>query len=262
MDILKSIQKKELGALNELRRICEKHNIQYFLAQGTLIGAVRERGFIPWDDDIDIIIYCTELEKLIKIFRRESDSTYMITNYKIEKHFPLSWTKIRIANTRSCPVRYKDIPINWGICIDLFPIFPLSGSSLLRRFETALFKLARKTLMAEMTQYEDNRNLLELLMEKIPISVRHLFMDAGIWILTRHRNDSEYVFITCKGGHVMKRSLIFGGEQKLMFEGSLYPVPADCDGYLTALYGDYMTPPPKDEQKGHDMLMGEIEWQV
>lgn len=262
MDLLKSVQEKELGALNELRRICEKHNIQYFLAQGTLIGAVREQGFIPWDDDIDVIIPCSGLEKLIGIFQQEADRMYMITNYKIEKHFPLSWTKIRIANTRSCPVRYKAIPINWGICIDLFPIYPLSNSPVLRSLEIALFKLARKMLMAEMTRYEDNCNFAERMMEKIPVAIRHLFMDVSTWILARHRNDSEYVFITCKGGNVMKRSIIFGKEQKLQFEGALHPVPADYDSYLKTLYGDYMTPPPKDEQMGHDMLMGAIEWQV
>ena len=262
MDLIRLIQEKELGALNELRRICEKHDIQYFLAQGTLIGAAREQGFISWDDDIDVIIPCAELKRLIKIFPQEADRKYMITNYKIEKHFPLSWTKIRIANTKSCPVRYKDIPINWGICIDLFPVYPLSGRPMLRALEITLFKLARKMLMAEMTWYEDNRTVAERLMEKIPVPIRHLFMNVSTWILGRHRNDSEYVFITCKGGNVIKRSLLFGREQKLRFEGSLYPVPADYDGYLTALYGDYMTPPPKEEQMGHDMHMGEIEWQV
>ena len=68
MDLLKAIQKTELGALIELRRVCEKHNIRYFLAQGTLIGAAREKGFIPWDDDIDVIIPQKDLERLLEIF--------------------------------------------------------------------------------------------------------------------------------------------------------------------------------------------------
>lgn len=262
MELLKKIQEKELGALMELRRICDKHHIRYFLAQGTLIGAAREHGFIPWDDDIDVILPYQDLQKLVRLFPQEADSRYMITNYKIEKHYPLTWTKIRIAGTRSCPIRYRAIPIHWGICIDLFPIYPVSNHAFARKMEILFFKLARKLLLAEMTQYEGRRPVFTHILEKIPIAVRHLCMDASIWIFRRHKDDTDCVFVVCKGGIVVKRSIIFGQAQTLTFEQEQYAVPSDYDSFLKQQFGDYMTPPLEKERGGHDMRMGEIEWQI
>lgn len=262
MDLLKAIQKTELGALVELRRVCEKNNIRYFLAQGTLIGAVREKGFIPWDDDIDVLIPQNDLNRLLEIFPRKADGKYMITDHNIEAHYPLSWPKIRVRNTLSRPIQYKDIPINWGMCIDLFPIYSVSDNPLLRKLEIGFFKIARKALLSEMTRYEDGRDIITRLFEKIPIRVRHRLMNTSAKIFGRHGDDTEYVYVICKGGSMVKRDVIFGKEQKLTFEGLSYPVPSDYDGFLRAQFGDYMTPPPENERKGHDMRLGEIEWRL
>ena len=113
---LKDIQNKQYELFCELDRICKKHNIKYYMAQGTLIGAVRHGGHIPWDDDMDIIIPYKELNRLIEVFDKEKQVDCVITNYENEKHNPMTWSKIRANNTLSRPVRYKDIPINWGIC--------------------------------------------------------------------------------------------------------------------------------------------------
>lgn len=262
MDLLKAIQKTELGALVELRRVCEKNNIRYFLAQGTLIGAVREKGFIPWDDDIDVLIPQNDLNRLLEIFPRKADGKYMITDHNIEAHYPLSWPKIRVRNTLSRPIQYKDIPINWGMCIDLFPIYSVSDNPLLRKLEIGFFKIARKALLSEMTRYEDGRDIITRLFEKIPLRARHKLMNTSAKIFGRHGDNTEYVYATCKGGFVLKRSLIFGEERSLDFEGLSYPVPSDYDGFLRAQFGDYMTPPPENERKGHDMRLGEIEWRL
>lgn len=262
MEMLQQIQQKELGALEELRRICGRHRLRFYLAQGTLIGAVREKGFIPWDDDIDVIIPYGDLKKLMRIFPFEADEKYMITNHTVEEHYPLSWTKIRINGTRSCPVRYRGIPINWGICIDLFPIFPVSDNALARKAEIAFFKLARKMLLAEMTQYDGKRSAFTRLLEKLPISARHFFADMSIKMLERHGGDTKFVFVGCKGGTVFERGIIFGAERTMLFENNEYPVPSDYDSFLRRQFGDYMVPPPESERGGHDMRMGEIEWEI
>ena len=251
---LPDIQKAQCDILKEVARVCEKHNIKYFLAQGTLLGAVRHKGFIPWDDDIDTAMLREDYEKIaeaVEIFPSESNNKdYFITNHHIEKHYMLTWTKIRSVNTLSRPKRYKNIPVNWGICIDLFPILPISNNSFVRKCEIVFFKVSRKMLMAEMTKFEENHNAITRLLEKVPLCIRHFFADLSIKIFNMHKN-SEYVFAVCKGAKVIKRDIIFGTEQRLTFEDRDYPAPSDYHAYLTEMYGDYMTPPPESERGGH-----------
>lgn len=261
-DMLKKIQQTELEILKETNRICKKNHIQYFLGQGTLLGAAKYQGFIPWDDDIDLLIPYDELKKLIDIFPKEASQHYIITNHTAEKHYPLSWTKIRSKNTLSRPKRYSDIPINWGVCIDLFPLYPISNFKVLRKLEVFNFKIATKLMMAEFTKYEDNHTAFERILEKVPICLRHFYLNISIKLLTMHKNNSEYILLPCKGVRIFKRSLIFGKETHLQFENETYPVPTDYHTYLSLNYGDYMSPLPKSEQRGHDLKMGEIEWKL
>ncbi|MCH5186066.1 MAG: LicD family protein [Oscillospiraceae bacterium] len=259
---LKSIQKVQYRILCETDRICRKHDIPYFLGQGTLLGAVKYKGFIPWDDDIDVLIPHDALKRLMKVFPEEADPEYFLTNYRVEKHMPLSWSKIRAVNTLSRPKRYKDIPINWGICIDLFPVYPICNLSLIRRAEEFLFRSANKIIMAEFTEYEEEHGRFERFLEKIPLWLRHRILSGVEHLLALHGNKSKYVLLPCKGIKVIRRSMIFGEPAKLLFEDREFPVPSDYDGYLTLNFGDYMAPLPADRQKGHDFKMGEIEWRL
>ena len=132
-DLLRQVQLTEYEMLKEIDRIAKKHNIKYYLGCGTLLGAVKYKKFIPWDDDIDLIIEYKELKKLIKVFKEEADPKYIITNCFIEKHFPVAWSKVRNTETLSRPVKYKELPINWGICIDLFPLYSVSNFAIIRK---------------------------------------------------------------------------------------------------------------------------------
>lgn len=260
-EIIKKAQGVELEALKEVDRVCKKHNIKYYLGQGTLLGAAKYKGFIPWDDDIDLLVPYDEIDKLMEIFPKESGERFFITNHKTEKAYPLSWTKIRVNNTLSRPVRYKEMPIHWGVCIDLFPIYPISRFAMVRKAERIGFKIANKMMMAEYTKFEEGHNAFVRMLEKLPYGFRHFCLDTMIGILKCHKKNSEYVLIPCKGVRIFKRNMIEGGDKTLTFEGDEYPVPNEWHDYLTMNFGDYMAPLPEHLQKGHDMKMGEIEWQ-
>lgn len=261
-DMLKKVQKTEYEILKEMDRICKENHIKYYLGHGTLLGAAKYHGFIPWDDDIDLLVPYDELKKLMNIFPKQASEQYIITNHRVEKYFPLPWTKIRNKNTLSRPKRYQDMPINWGICIDLFPIYPVSNFKALRKLEALNLKVAIKIMMAGFTKYEEDHTIIERALEKIPVSLRNFYMNFAVGLLTMHKNNSKYVLLPCKGVKIYDRNLIFGEDTFLSFEDGVYPVPTDYHTYLTVNYGDYMAPLPEAEQKGHELKMGEIEWRL
>jgi len=261
-DMLRKVQLIEYDMLKEFDRIAKKHNIKYILGQGTLLGAVKYKKFIPWDDDIDLLITYKELKKLLRVFESEADKKYKITNCFIEKHFPVAWTKIRNKETLSRPVRYKDMPINWGICIDIFPVYSVSNNAVLRKIEYFLYKVAGKMLVAEFTKYEEGHGFFVRLLEKVPICIRHLYFRCIINLLNLHSDDTEYVMVSCKGVKIVKRNLLFDGEESLWFEDAAYPAPKGYDEYLRINYGDYMADLPEELQKGHDLTLGDIEWKI
>lgn len=261
-DLLRKVQLTELEILKELDRVAKKHNIKYYLGQGTLLGAVKYKKFIPWDDDIDLLITYKDLKKLAEVFPKEADAKYKFTNCFVEKHFPVAWSKIRNSETLSRPVKYKDLPINWGICIDLFPVYPISNLAFLRKIEYLLYKIANKMVIAEFTKFEEGHGIVERLMEKVPICIRHLFLKTVIGILSLHNDNTEYVLVSCKGVKIVRREILFGKENSVEFEGEMFPTINDFETYLTINYGDWRAELPPEQQKGHDLTLGDIEWKI
>ncbi len=261
MTDLKNIQAAELEMLKALKAVCDSRHIPYFIAQGTLLGAVRHQGFIPWDDDIDVLVPYRKIPQLTACFQKEFSDKYTITNHHIEKYYPSTWTKIRKNNTTSMPVKYKDLPINWGICIDIFPFYDVSDNKLIRTLEVFLFKCGRKLLMASMTKFDKEKGFGTRLTEKLPLSLRRFMANVLISVFKCHKeNSTKYVYLTCKGGKIIERSILYGDIKKLKFEDDEYCIPSDYHTFLTEMYGDYMTPPPIEEQGGHDLKMGDIIW--
>ena len=119
---LKKLHNVEVEILDEFNRICNKHNLQYFLSYGTLLGAVRHQGFIPWDDDLDVSMPREDYEKFIEIAEDELNKEYYIDNKNTNDKYYLNFTKLRKKNT----VFEQDFQVNYdgpkGIWVDIFPI--------------------------------------------------------------------------------------------------------------------------------------------
>ena len=124
---------KEL--LLEFNRVCEKHNIKYILFSGTAIGAIRHKGFIPWDDDLDVAMLRTEYERFLEVAPKELNSEYYL-QAEFSEHWPLYFSKLRKNNT-TCLEKYhpKDKKIHQGIYIDIFPIDNASNNKFLRKVQ-------------------------------------------------------------------------------------------------------------------------------
>ena len=119
----KELQLKMLDMIKVIDDICQKHNIEYYLAYGSALGAVRHKGFIPWDDDFDIAMTDENYFKFLNVCEKELDSNkYYLQTPEKEEEYYLSFTKIRDITTTLIEERNSDIDITYGVFIDIFPI--------------------------------------------------------------------------------------------------------------------------------------------
>ena len=254
---IEGAHKIQLDILCRCKEVCERHNIPYYLCYGTLLGAVRHKGFIPWDDDIDIMIPAHMISMFKKYFIEEFGNSYFYSDITTENICLEPWPKIRRSDTTSMPEIFSKIDANWGICIDIFPMYPLHDSNLLNKMKFNLSYLSEVLLRAETAKYIKNSSFKLKMIEKIPYKLRKFFANTFIRVLSMGSTESEYVF---DGFMKLKRSDISAKEKELDFEGVSFKVPVNFDRYLTDAYGDYMTPPPLEERNGHTDDYGEIIW--
>ena len=125
--------------LAEVNRICEKHNIKYFAMGGSAIGAIYDKGILPWDDDIDIGMTREDYNKFLEIAPSELNSDFFLSWYKSDEHTPFFYAKLKKNGTLFIEEQYKDVPMHQGIFID---IFPYDAVSTIKNIEYIQFKLA------------------------------------------------------------------------------------------------------------------------
>ena len=143
---LRKLQLVELEMLKDVVSFCEKNDIQYFLSDGTLIGAARHQGFIPWDDDIDICMDYKNFKKFNKLAAKDFDKKYFVQNYKTERKYPFPWTKIRINSTTSMERHLNNYDIHFGICMDILVLNGISDNKFRRKLQVKSAKLQRDLL--------------------------------------------------------------------------------------------------------------------
>ncbi len=253
---LRQIQKCEVEILNEVVRICDKYELKYYLYGGTLLGAVRHKGFIPWDDDMDIVMPRTDFEKFRKYCKRELSDKYYYQTCFTDKEFPMLFAKLRKKDTYVCEDKWKDKNMEQGIFIDIMPLdyFPdsirwgnlaLHGVSFLH--QAAAFENCKSGSIAA--------HILFRILKILPNKVTYLLRD---WLLKITNKFSHKTNICSFGSHYMpmiRRVLKtdwFGEGLMMEFEGNMYRVPSKWESYLIHLFGkNYMKLPPVKERVCH-----------
>ena len=175
---LRKVQIKQLTILKEIDRICKKHHIEYWLDGGTLLGAVRHRGFIPWDDDIDIAMKASDLKQFETIAKKELPTWLFLQNRQTDPYCKEDITKIRDLN--SLYIEYSDTfnqPYEMGIFVDIFPMIPYPSISrgfakkLCRGYSVANTSLNRMAMASCILPKTSSLSLLLLL--RVKHSVPH-----------------------------------------------------------------------------------------
>lgn len=238
-----------LGLLKEFDRVCKTYHIHYMLFAGSALGAVRHNGFIPWDDDLDVVMLRTEYDRLIAL----PDSVFsndVFLQREYSAHWPMHASKLR-KNVTTCLEKYhpKDIYAHQGIYIDIFPCDNASDCAILRRMQFFSSKVViAKSLYA---RGFDTDSILKKQFMKI---TRAFPLKPFLQCTRLKREKSSRLVHTFLGGTSRYARGVYPREWftetiQLPFEDGMFPVSAHYDEMLTTLYGDYMQVPTAEERK-------------
>ena len=252
---LQEIQQASLKVLLKVKEVCEKYDIKYFLAYGTLIGAVRHKGFIPWDDDIDVILLRKDYERLINLLIEKPDliAPFELLHYRTNKKY--IYTIARVSDP-SYRIEYDNTKeYGLGIFIDLFPLdkkYPDNKKVLkkqIRRndwiFQAGLRRYRKASSFV--------RNIPKLAAFIISRSLNLNKLLKKNDLKAQKFNNSNSIYCGAQIDNPRTTMLLehFNETTQLMFEGHLFSCPAKYDEHLTDVYGDYMKLPPENERIGH-----------
>lgn len=259
MSTLKELQNFELNMVKDIVKIFDKNNIFYVICSGTLLGAIRHKGFIPWDDDVDIMLPAKDYKKALKVLHKELGDKYFLQNYHTDKKYNLPWSQIRADGTTSMP-KNINYDIHYGMCFDLFPVIGYYKSSSLRNLQIKLCGLERSLLAVDYIKAIDEECCgKQKIISYIPRIVRHLFVDIMNLFIIRDINKCELCSPKDSGyNSILYPVKFFQKRRKYKFEDTEFYGIYDYDEYLTLIYGDYMQLPPEDKRGGHTDELGDI----
>ena len=261
------MQLLELDMLAEVDRVCRKHNITYSIVAGTLLGAVRHKGFIPWDDDADIAMLREDYERFRKVAHEMDPEICWLQDHETDPNYPWGYSKVRRTGTKYVRIGQEHLKMKTGVMIDIFPLDDIPLSPIGQWLQDKYCFCLRKILYAEVgrvdKRYSAPMRAWYTLLSKIP---RQWVFDR-VWGMAKHsRNDSpNYVrnLLFPAGGYVYEESdpepgMKYGSPKEWStdlveyeFEGHKFFGMRDYERGLKWMYGDWRALPPEDKREPH-----------
>lgn len=265
---MNELQECLLEMLKEFVRVCNKNDLQYFLIGGTALGAVRHKGFIPWDDDIDVAMPRKDYEKFLKLQSEFADK-YFIQSFRTDKKYILNYAKLRNSNTTYIENFYATMQINHGVWIDIFPLDGMSKKnknpkSLAYKVRITWWNTFMMYLPALRRKIKKQTFLKDIALSFVGLlffwlNIAHLRNKWVDWYMKRLPYEKSFLVGNLCGTNHKKEAMpleIFGKGSIGVFEGITVSLPEQCDKYLTLLFHDYMQLPPVEKQVGHHYNKG------
>ena len=256
---LNEIQKIELNILKEIDSFCQKNNLCYYLAGGTLLGAIRHKGFIPWDDDIDVNMPRPDYERFIKLFKSENKN-YEIRSNRLN-NFSAPFTKI--VDTRTLIIeKYRKGNIDTNIWVDIFPVdgLPENPKDIKQIFEKVDFM--RKLLLLSDAKLGVGKNKFRKYAKYIlkPLALilgKKYYCEKIEKIALKYPYEkSRFVGAITWGLHGVREKMLKEEYEKTVeveFEGEKFPTFSCWHTTLQNVYGDYMKIPSIENRQQHTM---------
>ncbi len=242
---LEDLKKSEIGILDFIEKLAEENDLEYFLGYGSLLGAVRHQGFIPWDDDIDILVPRASYEKM-RVLLQYSER-YKIVSIHNDPEYIHSFMKIIDTYTVLEEEGMENLN-QYGAFVDVFPLDGAPENKLLRRFHCWLIRKVSNAIAHSGPKTHSAG------------SDSKIKREAGVWLRNHYESfvlpkivgrydakTSEYLG-DLVGGSVAYPREVFDGVAYGEFEGKKYRIPYGYDEYLSVKYGNYMELPPVDQR--------------
>lgn len=250
---LRHCQLKQLSMLEEIDRICQKHHIGYWLDGGTLLGAVRHKGFIPWDDDIDIAMRQEDLQRFIEVAPQELPDTLYLQSRQTEPDYPSPVAKVRDKNSFYIePSDDMASDYGKGLFIDIFPMvnYPTVSRSFVKKVALGISK---SYSILHRSHYYSLRSCAELCW----FGGKYLFCRALWSIIAALRPKDTYLsnILINNGYGIMHRQDSVFPLGTITFEGKKFSAPANPDAYLSDLYRNYMEIPSEEKRVIHSIFI-------
>lgn len=263
-EILRKVQNLEFFVLKEIKRICEKNDIPYLLIAGTLIGAVRHKGFIPWDDDIDVGMLRQDFDRFIIACKKDLDSTKWFLQIPENESTSADYgiARLRLNGTKFILESRKNVKCHDGFFVEIFPYDNIPDSKLCAKLYVNFFAVLKR-IVAIRKGYGSNPRTLYA---RLAISVaKVIFKPFKTETLEKWLKKYPYKYSKKCTKQVAPLTEGYVHEHhdyktlveltKGIFEGEEFPIPVDYDKFLTEQYGDYMTCPPVEEQVNHHKII-------
>lgn len=263
-ETLEKLKLTLIEMMRDIDQICKENELEYFLIGGTLLGAVRHKGFIPWDDDLDIAMPRKDYEKLIQIFKKNENNKYFLQSIETDKNYWLPFAKVRKRNTLFDDLPTRNVKSHRGIFIDIFPLDDAydennTKQNLKVKFAKLLKRIADFKTTAKVTKEISGlkksiiKNVVAIMFK--PIST-HRLLKLQKYIITNLADEDSLYFINVGSQYSFKKQTMpksaYYPSTELKFESLTLKAPSEYIYFLERIYGkNYMELPPEDKRKTH-----------
>lgn len=263
---LRDLQLAETKMLKDITEFCDANDIVYFLYGGSLIGALRHKGFIPWDDDIDICMDIKNYRKFLKLASTGLADKYFLQNYETDPKAFYPWTQVRMKGTTSMPRDMIGYDIHYGICMDVFPFTQYARTILGRKLQALAIPIMLTLIEKHYCEFKKipmtrKRHIITSLVPeffRIPVMrlceklmFVELHDDGECFILDRMNLDAQPKF---------PRSILDPDKRvKVTYENIEVWTFGECEMVLEKIYGDWRTLPPEEQRHGHGDIIIDTE---
>lgn len=260
-NIIHSVWRVEQEILDVFHEICTKHNLRYSLGYGTLIGAVRHGGFIPWDDDIDVMMPRDDYEKLLSLWDSVAPKEFLLQSYYSTPDYTNNFSKIVKNHTTFLQDEWaRDKKFHKGFFIDIFPADRLAPGCVSRKLQFAACAI---NLLYSKNFTSGSGGLIgfmEHILLKFPRRLREKWKfstENYIKRWTSHTDCNWFFPCTIRACKTHYPPILFDNLKTISFENKHYCCFADPDAALRVQYGDYMQLPPEEDRvwKHHPILI-------